>query len=117
MAAARCQMLQAVVCDAGREAAVLQQEREHSILHCCNLASAIAVCGAMCPAVLTLYPALVDMQHRALLAVDGKVSCFGCDAGASASFLFQLPVCRLMCVTPFPMCSCAAFIQCGRHEA
>ncbi|KAI3427268.1 hypothetical protein D9Q98_007200 [Chlorella vulgaris] len=74
MAAAHCQMLQAVVCDAGREAAVLQQEREHSILHCCNLASTIAVCGAMCPAVLTLYPALVDMQHRALLAVDGKLS-------------------------------------------
>jgi hypothetical protein len=74
MAAAHCQMLQAVVCNAGRSEAVLQQR----ILFCMSLASAIAVCGAMCPAVLTLYPALVDLQHRALMADDGQVSLWGC---------------------------------------
>ncbi|KAL4855319.1 hypothetical protein ACK3TF_004068 [Chlorella vulgaris] len=70
MAAAHCQMLQAVVCNAGHSEAVLQQR----ILFCMSLASAIAVCGAMCPAVLTLYPALVDLQHRALVADDGQAS-------------------------------------------
>jgi hypothetical protein len=34
------------------------------------------VCGAMCPAALVLYPAVVDLQHQALVVVDGKVSCW-----------------------------------------
>ncbi|KAL4855288.1 hypothetical protein ACK3TF_004044 [Chlorella vulgaris] len=74
MAAAHCQMLQAVVCDAGRVEAVLQKHLTQQSSMLCNLASAIAVCGAMCPAVLVLYPALVDLQHRALVVVGGKFS-------------------------------------------
>ncbi|KAL4855287.1 hypothetical protein ACK3TF_004043 [Chlorella vulgaris] len=70
MAAAHCQMLQAVVCDAGRSETVLQLQLGHAQ----HVASAIAVCGAMCPAVLVLYPALLDLQRRALMVVDGENS-------------------------------------------
>ncbi|KAL4855283.1 putative MscS family protein [Chlorella vulgaris] len=68
MAAAHCQVLQAVVCDAGRSEPVLQ------LGHAQHVASAIAVCGAMCPAVLVLYPALLDLQRRALMVVNGENS-------------------------------------------
>jgi hypothetical protein len=75
MAAAHCQMLQAVVCDAGRSEATLQpQLTPRGTPYGASLTSAIAVCGAMCPAVLMRHSALVDLQHRALIVFDGKVS-------------------------------------------
>ncbi|KAL4855281.1 putative MscS family protein [Chlorella vulgaris] len=84
MAAAHCQFLQAVVCDAGRSERVLQ------LGYAQHVASAIAVCGAMCPAVLALYPALVDLQCQALVLFAGKLSAewFGmklCIAQAAAA--------------------------------
>ncbi|KAL4855305.1 hypothetical protein ACK3TF_004058 [Chlorella vulgaris] len=75
MAAAHCQMLQAVVCDAGRlEASMQPQLTPRGTPYGASLASAIAVCGAMCPAVLMRHLALVDLQHQALVAVGGKAA-------------------------------------------
>ena len=76
MAAAHMQMLQAVICDAGRTDELLASAAQQLSIHSATVASSIGACAILCPAAFS--PPLRELLSEMVRVPRGLVRMGGC---------------------------------------